>query len=113
MLARQDHRNRLGEAHGVGVLEHEQTPLDERKADREMQNQKTGEKAMSDTPRTDRHTGLRHNVCELIHESRAMERELAAVKLVIARFCSGQAWAADSWKDQEHIKPLFDIANHE
>jgi hypothetical protein len=27
----------------------------------------------------------------------------------IIEFCKGQEWAADSWKNQKHIAPLFEI----
>lgn len=43
-------------------------------------------------------------------------RELAEVtkerdhlKKLINNFCANQKWAAESWKAQKHVKPLFDI----
>lgn len=40
--------------------------------------------------------------------------EIAAVDLprIVRDFCEGQKWAAQLWKDQPHIKPLFDFANN-
>ena len=29
----------------------------------------------------------------------------------IKKFCEVNQWAAKIWKDQDHIKPLFDISN--
>ena len=36
------------------------------------------------------------------------ERELAELRQIIRDFCEGQKWAAQEWKNQAHIKPLFD-----
>jgi hypothetical protein len=30
---------------------------------------------------------------------------------LVREFCEGQKWAVKGWKDQPHIKPLFDFAN--
>jgi len=30
---------------------------------------------------------------------------------LVTAFCEGQKWADESWKNQKHIKPLFDYAN--
>jgi hypothetical protein len=40
---------------------------------------------MSDTPRTDKHTGLSHTTCKLIAESRQLERELLEAREEIHR----------------------------
>lgn len=29
---------------------------------------------------------------------------------LVLEFCAGQKWAVQGWKDQAHIKPLFDFA---
>ena len=54
--------------------------------------------------------------CEYLETIRKLEKELATAKMNNARmkhairtFCEGASWAADAWKQQEHIKPLFDI----
>lgn len=43
----------------------------------------------------------------------AVEAESPEVDLprLVREFCKKQKWAAQSWKDQPHIKPLFDFAN--
>lgn len=38
------------------------------------------------------------------------DKEIARMRGAIATFAKGQSWAAQGWKDQPHIKPLFDIA---
>ena len=45
------------------------------------------------------------------------EQELAEIRkrvveleTAIKNFCDGQSHAVDPWKQQSHIKPLFDIA---
>ena len=38
-----------------------------------------------------------------------LEEENAKMKRAIHAFCEGSSWAAQSWKDQNHIKPLFDM----
>lgn len=46
------------------------------------------------------------NVTEMVGIAR--ERDL--LMEIISDFCDGQDWADGSWKDQAHIKPLFDAA---
>lgn len=43
----------------------------------------------------------------------AQTTSIPAVDLprLVRDFCVGQKWAARAWKDQPHIKPLFDFAN--
>ena len=38
-------------------------------------------------------------------------RENDRLRGIIMAFCSGQQWADHAWKDQAHVKPLFDVAN--
>ena len=40
--------------------------------------------------------------------SLAVQR-VAYLESLIANFCAGQRWADESWKEQPHIKPLFDV----
>lgn len=84
---------------------------------------------MSDTPRTDAET-MRDEYDHVDTEfgafapsdtvgadfARQLERELNDatkerdhLKKLITDFCVNQKWAHESWKDQEHIKPLFDV----
>jgi len=39
--------------------------------------------------------------------------DLAAARKAIATFCAESEWAAPSWKEQPHIKALFDITTKE
>ena len=59
---------------------------------------------MSDTPRTDS--------AEFSAESKleALEQDNKLMLSAILEFCEHQQWANEFWKNQEHIKPLFDIA---
>lgn len=36
--------------------------------------------------------------------------EVARLREAIRDFVNGQSWAADTWKQARHIRPLFDIA---
>lgn len=38
----------------------------------------------------------------------AIIQEKKQLKQLISHFCEGHNWAADVWKSQKHIKPLFD-----
>lgn len=40
----------------------------------------------------------------------AIARERDRLVKIIRDFCDGQDWAAETWKAQAHIKPLFDAA---
>ena len=40
---------------------------------------------------------------------RSLLDELDAAHQAIATFCADQEWAAESWKAQKHITPLFEI----
>ena len=42
-----------------------------------------------------------------LDEARA---EAARLREAIRDFVNGQSWAADTWKQARHIRPLFDIA---
>ena len=44
-------------------------------------------------------------------ELRQVRAENARLREAINAFCSGQAWADESWKNQPHIKALFDLSN--
>jgi hypothetical protein len=39
------------------------------------------------------------------------ERENAKLRDAISAFCAGASWSHAEWKNQPHIKPLFDLAN--
>ncbi len=39
-----------------------------------------------------------------------LERQRDEAINAIKKFCEGSNWASRDWKDQDHIKPLFDIA---
>jgi hypothetical protein len=41
--------------------------------------------------------------------ARRLERERDELRKIIANFCEQNDWAVDAWKNQDHIKPLFDI----
>ena len=43
-------------------------------------------------------------------EMAAIARERDRFVTIIRDFCDGQDWAAETWKAQDHIKPLFDAA---
>jgi hypothetical protein len=64
------------------------------------------------TPRTD-HIAGEWVACETVPASfaRELERDNARLREAINAFCSGQAWADESWKNQPHIKALFDLSN--
>lgn len=38
-----------------------------------------------------------------------LDEENAKMKSMIHAFCEGSSWAVQSWKDQDHVKPLFDL----
>lgn len=84
---------------------------------------------MSNTPRTDAETmrdeydhvdtefgPFAPSVTVGVGFARQLERELDEVtkerdhlRKLINNFCANQKWAAESWKVQKHIKPLFDV----
>lgn len=39
-----------------------------------------------------------------------LQAELNHVRNLIQNFVTEHSWAAESWKNQDHIKPLFDYA---
>ena len=41
----------------------------------------------------------------------AQTTSAADLPRLVREFCEGQKWAVQGWKDQAHIKPLFDFAN--
>jgi hypothetical protein len=47
-------------------------------------------------------TEIKRLVDEILDENRRLRE-------VIREFCNGQAWADKAWKEQPHIKALFDI----
>jgi FtsZ-binding cell division protein ZapB len=48
---------------------------------------------------------------ELQEKCRKLERERDEAIKAIAAFCEASQWCAKDWKDQDHIKPLFDVYN--
>lgn len=40
--------------------------------------------------------------------SKEEQKEIERLKGIIKNFCKEQGWAHSMWKDQPHIKPLFD-----
>jgi hypothetical protein len=40
-----------------------------------------------------------------------LERERNEAINAIQAFCKASQWSAQIWKDQDHIRPLFEIAN--
>ena len=66
---------------------------------------------MSDTPRTDALSrDLNSGVTHYLEFARQLERELAAANAAILAFVKTSSWAAREYKEQDHVKPLFDIA---
>ena len=47
----------------------------------------------------------------LVIEVNSHRAEIARLKTLIKNFCDNQSHAVDMWKNQEHIKPLFDEEN--
>ena len=47
--------------------------------------------------------------CQLERELAEATKERDHLRKLINNFCANQKWAAESWKAQEHIKPLFDV----
>ena len=45
-----------------------------------------------------------------IEFARNLERQRDELQRAIHAFCEGARWACSEWKNQDHIKPLFDIA---
>lgn len=44
-----------------------------------------------------------------LNEALKMQDERDELRQVISNFCEENNWAVDAWKNQGHIKPLFDI----
>lgn len=78
---------------------------------------------MSDTPRTDAALESTWGSINVPTNpipadfARQLERELAEVTkqrnhldMLIVNFCKDHKWAAAMWKQQNHVKPLFDYA---
>lgn len=40
-----------------------------------------------------------------------LRKKNAELLAAISAFCEGQKWAAEAWKSQPHIKPIFDLSN--
>ena len=52
--------------------------------------------------------GYTHSgTCATVEEIR---REIERLNKIIRDFCAKEDWAVERWKNQEHIKPLFDEA---
>ena len=49
-------------------------------------------------------------ILELERERDAARAEAERLREAIRDFVNGQSWAADTWKQSRHIRPLFDIA---
>jgi FtsZ-binding cell division protein ZapB len=49
---------------------------------------------------------------ELQEKCRKLERERDEAIKAISAFCEASQWCAKEWKEQDHIKPLFDIYNN-
>jgi len=39
-----------------------------------------------------------------------LERERNELRKLILDFCEGENWTIQRWQDQEHVKPLFNMA---
>jgi hypothetical protein len=67
---------------------------------------------MSDTPESDKNSvewdRANEAGCSLVF-AQGLERERNELRQVISTFCEQNDWAVDAWKNQDHIKPLFDI----
>jgi hypothetical protein len=67
---------------------------------------------MSDTPESDKNSvewdRANEAGCSLAF-AQGIERERDELRQVISNFCEETNWAVDAWKNQDHIKPLFDI----
>lgn len=46
----------------------------------------------------------------LVDTVQEQEREIQRLRETILMFCCSQSWAAQSWKDQPHVAPLFEEA---
>lgn len=44
------------------------------------------------------------------HEVVGLRAEVESLRSAVNAFCDATIWSAQSWKDQPHIKPLFDHA---
>lgn len=44
----------------------------------------------------------------LAEDNAQLKEEIERLQGLIDNFCESQEWAVDSWKNQKHIKPLFD-----
>lgn len=72
---------------------------------------------MSHTPRTDECLGdhphgnaIEYLSKELEQELNAAQLEITDLKAAISLFCKAHQWADPYWKNQDHIAPLFKIA---
>ena len=46
---------------------------------------------------------------ELCHNPDIIAERLVKLQLAVNKFCKEQDWAAEGWKLQEHISPLFNL----
>lgn len=73
----------------------------------------------TDTPRTDAVCAYGRTddpeavaEIEMIRDhARDLERELNHIQNIVLTFVEKHSWAADLWKRQPHIAPLFEIAS--
>ena len=64
---------------------------------------------MSDTSECDLLERTTLNPADWMDLARRLQRERDELRQVISNFCEENNWAVDAWKNQGHIKPLFDI----
>jgi len=71
---------------------------------------------MSDTPETDnaeKHAYEHEDDMTPTVKSdfaRKLERERNELREMILNFCEGENWTIQRWQDQEHVNPLFNMA---
>jgi hypothetical protein len=64
---------------------------------------------MTDTPECNLLEETTLNPADWMDLARCLERERNELRKIIVTFCEQSNWAVDAWKNQDHIKPLFDI----
>jgi hypothetical protein len=50
-------------------------------------------------------------IAQLNKQLAAVIAERDALRMAITEFCEGQKWACEEWKNQDHIKPMFDLCS--
>lgn len=48
--------------------------------------------------------------CDIEDCHKTLSAEVRRLRGIITAFCRESNWAADAWREQDHIKPLFDEA---